>query len=362
MLPKHCEVCKKQTGISLCGGCKTASYCGRDHQAAEWPTHKNTCKTLKDARTKVRDEEAKLRADGPSAAGDANTPPNLLDTEAGNLWSWTAARPYLLALQMLGELLIRSWRQQGIEDALAVYLELLRLNKGDNQEARRVIPGLYLRLGRDQDAYGFCKAWGLKFKGVTNELGDPDLAYMHPDIKNSDALEGVDLWTGKFMDLTLAACVQLVKIRLLLGLQAVKQFKAALPAGAPVLSPQQLLAAVPTRYRGDILERRPELIADDDTIDMNIGIVAEQVTDVFGATGQYNKTLWVMLMEPEPRDFENGPMIYTHGSPQEAHNTFMNIYPAWAETPKAIDVLRSTVSNALEIPYKDIPGVSSKRG
>ncbi len=278
----------------------------------------------KDSKAKVREEEAKLRA---NTTGDSNTPPDVLDTELGNLWIWRGVRPYLQALFAQGEMLIRSWRRQGIEDALDLYLELLRLNKPDNQGARFLIPALYVRLGRDQEAYDFCKAWGLHFKGLAKEFDDPNLAYLH--IKDADAIEAVDLWTDKFIQLTHATAVLSVKVRLLQGLQAVQQFKAALPAGAPVPSAQKLLAAVRNRYCGDILERRPELIADDDSIAKNIGDIADQMVDLFIATGTYNTPLWPMVLDPEERDFSPGPVGYTHGSPEEAHMAFMYTYPAW---------------------------------
>lgn len=344
MIPKQCEVCKRTDGLLRCGGCSTYYYCCREHQVADRPTHKTTCNTIKRSKAKVQEEEAKLRT---NATSDANTPPNVLDTEVGSLWIWKAARPYLQALFVHGETLIRSWRRQGIEDALTVYLDLLRLNKGDNQGSRFLIPGLYLRLGRDQDAYDFCKGWVLQFKGKVDESIDSNAAYLHT--KNADAIEGVDIWTGKHLDLTHAACVQLIKVRLLLGLQAVQQFKAARPAGAPALSPQELLAAVREHYCGDILERKPELIADDEAIDKTLGNIADQIGDLFQATGTYNKHFWPMILDPEEKDFSTGPMAYTFGSEQEAHNTFMHVYGAWAETPRAIEGVRNIISEAMGV-------------
>ncbi|KAJ4286872.1 hypothetical protein N0V88_007886 [Collariella sp. IMI 366227] len=124
MISKHCEV---------------HYYCGRDHQVKDHSTHKGTCKTFKGSKAKVTQLEAQLRF---SQGG--GMPADVLGTDVGNFCRWPA--------------------RQGIEDALNLYLSLLRPDHDDRQGARFLIPVLYIRLGRDQEAYDFCKA------GPTNSL------------------------------------------------------------------------------------------------------------------------------------------------------------------------------------------------
>jgi hypothetical protein len=44
-----CKVCGKAG--SLCKGCSTVAYCGKEHQKADWPRHKADCKKLRDGRS-----------------------------------------------------------------------------------------------------------------------------------------------------------------------------------------------------------------------------------------------------------------------------------------------------------------------
>jgi hypothetical protein len=340
MIKKHCEVCQKTDALLRCGGCQTYYYCGRDHQVANRPTHKTTCKTIKGTKTKVQEEEAKLRA---RSAGDAELPPNVL--ENGRLWVWKPARPYMQALFLHGEMLIRSWRQQGIEDALAVFLEILRLNSGDNQGARFLIPSLYLRLGRNQEAYDFLKAWALQHtdRPEVKQLEDPSLAYLH--VKNADATEDVELWTGNrgFLQLPFLSSIQLIKTRLLIGLEHLREFRRGLPQGAPVPPAGEILAAVRGKYCDDIFERMPEVLADEASIVKKQEEINQQLKDLFVAAGTYNKYFWPMMLQPEERDFSTGPQMYMPGSHEEAHLAFSYTYCAWCETPMAIEMIRASV-------------------
>ncbi|KAL2127663.1 hypothetical protein VTI74DRAFT_10334 [Chaetomium olivicolor] len=261
MIPKHCEVCKTTDNLLRCGGCETYYYCGRDHQLRDRPTHKTTCKTIKNSKATVREIEAKLRS------GQV-VPENVLDTEAGQLWRLGPVRPYLQAIFVQAETLVRSWRRQGIEDALDAYLKLLRLDRSDRQGARFLIPALYLRLGRDQEAYDFSKGWAYQFRGTAEakQLEDPDQAYLH--VKDADATEGVELWTGSnFMQLPFVSSVALVKMRLVLSLEYVRDARSKIPAGSPVPSVKEILDPVRGDWCGDIIERLPvEVFASDSSM------------------------------------------------------------------------------------------------
>jgi hypothetical protein len=341
MIKKHCEVCKKTDGLSLCGGCFAYYYCGRDHQTSDRPTHKNTCNTIKGSKTRVDEEEAKLRA---RSEGDDKLPPNAMDT--GRLWVFRSARPYLRAVYEHAEILVRSWRQQGIEDALAVYLKLLKLNTGDNQAARYMVAVLYIRLGRNQEAYDFLKGWGLEFRGRPEAKECPPSQGYSP-AKDADATEEVELWTGgSIMDLAFVSSLQLIKVRLLLGLQHLLQARTDLPPGTPITSARQVLEDVRGTYCDDILDRMPEVWADQASIVKKQEELNEQLRELFIAIDKYNKHFWPMMLEPEERDFSSGSQAYLHGSREEAHLAFSQTYPAWCETPMAIGMIRAAVTTA----------------
>ena len=339
MIPKHCEVCKKVDGLLRCGACKTYYYCSRAHQVADRPTHKTTCKTIKETKDKIDAEEAKLRA---RSAGDDGLPPNILEAHGGRLWLWVPARPYLQAMFVHGEMLVRSWRQQGIEDALALYLDVLQKNTTDNQGVRHHIPALYMRLGRNQEAYDFLKAWGLQFMGRPEASAPNDARPAYQRLKNADPTEAVDLWTGQFLDLALASSVLLVKVRLLFGLQLLLEFKEGLPHGAPVPPARDILADVGSKCCDDIFDRMPEEFADVASITKKRDEINGQLEELFVAIGKYNKHFWPMMLYPEERDFSSRSQGFIPGSREEAHLAFTCTYSAWCETPMALQTVRAS--------------------
>ncbi|KAK4127870.1 hypothetical protein N657DRAFT_566773 [Parathielavia appendiculata] len=337
MFPKECEVCKRKDNLLRCGGCSVYWYCGREHQVSDRSTHKGTCNQIKGARTKVETLESKLRADAPE----------YLEAYAGRLWMFQPARDYLTAVANYGELLVRSWRRQGIEDALEVYLKILQLNRGDNQGVRDLIPALYIRLGRDQEAYDFLKYWGLQFN---NKL-DKEQPFL--GVKRADAFEDVELWTGKSLYLTHAVSVLLIKIRLLIGIQSVQRMKAwkaskgedvAAMSGAEVLD---WLRDDLRPFCGDIFERAPEVLGDDALLEQTLSEVVDRISALFQAINRYNKYYLATLLNPEESDFESEVVGYTLGSEEEAKLAFKRTYSAWCETEGAIKGLRNMISNGL---------------
>jgi len=61
-LSGHCPVCHSKDKLLRCQGCKSVPYCGRQHQESHRKEHKSICNAIKKARTKLENEERKLRA------------------------------------------------------------------------------------------------------------------------------------------------------------------------------------------------------------------------------------------------------------------------------------------------------------
>lgn len=78
------------------------------------------------------------------------------ETCAGEFWGLLETRPYMRARAGLSNAL---WRRGEREAAVAIDLELLRLNPNDNQGARYVVADRLLVLGRDQDLERLFKAY-----------------------------------------------------------------------------------------------------------------------------------------------------------------------------------------------------------
>lgn len=64
----HCNVCRKTEGVKWCSRCSAVAYCGKDHQKADWKTHKKDCA----ARANVDSESTRIAAtsNDPVVAGD----------------------------------------------------------------------------------------------------------------------------------------------------------------------------------------------------------------------------------------------------------------------------------------------------
>ncbi|KAG4430830.1 hypothetical protein IFR05_013686 [Cadophora sp. M221] len=45
-----CNVCRKVDKTFKCARCKIAFYCGKEHQAQDWPSHKKACKSMASGR------------------------------------------------------------------------------------------------------------------------------------------------------------------------------------------------------------------------------------------------------------------------------------------------------------------------
>ncbi|KAK1826443.1 hypothetical protein QBC39DRAFT_21233 [Podospora conica] len=326
MVPKHCEVCHATTGLLRCSACSIYYYCGQAHQKADRATHRKTCDTIKNTKKQVDDIEARLRAQTP----------NPFEADRGSFWLSMTNRMYLKARYLHSEMQLRSWRQQGVEDAVDNYMGSMDLDRGDSQGIRFVVPWLFLRLGRDQQCYDFCKFWQRSFKGETSS-DCRDLSVPFLDIDGADATEPVDLWTSsQFTPLAHISLLYLLKFRLRQGLEAVKTCMAANPG----LSPQDVLVKIRTEYCGDILEKRPDLITDSDAVNAAMEKLDAQISCLFLASHKINEHYFKLLVKPTNRALTYLPMAYTPGSVEEAEYVFMISYSAWAESPESIQSLR----------------------
>ncbi|KAK4160564.1 hypothetical protein QBC43DRAFT_381200 [Cladorrhinum sp. PSN259] len=320
-----CEVCKKvDSNLQRCAGCSVYYYCSRDHQAADWSTHKPTCKQISAARKKVEQEKAKA---------------DVARLEYGNF-------------------LIRSWRRQGIENALKEYLAILEDNRGDHQSARSFIPSLYIRLGQDQEAYDLIKWYQIKFKGVNPNdrkyrWGDPEEPFL--GLKDEDVSEDCELFMGKFHQLGHSVNLWIIKFRLLQACIALNTYKTTVyqPDG-PVPTKEEILAFVKDKSNcpGNSIDRQPvvELVTGNngalDEMERNI---TTQLLTLFNSVKEYNPHIWKILVEPDVRALSANPQPYSHGSRAEADLVFGQTYSAWAESPNALAGLRGWVKDVGQI-------------
>lgn len=154
-LETECVVCHKQEPLDRCAACKVVSYCGGEHQVEDRPKHKRFCTEVKKAQAKLDAEDTRLR----NMQGDWMTPTNPLENPdaIGHFWGIVEMRNYMRARYALIEAQLDFSTRGAVEATMEHVMDLFRLCRSDNMGDRNLAPSLFLRLGKDREAYDFCK-------------------------------------------------------------------------------------------------------------------------------------------------------------------------------------------------------------
>jgi len=324
-----CAVCGRMDNLSRCGGCKVVSYCGRDHQVSDRPAHKAFCNKIKKARAKLDKEEGTLRAH----PGDWMLPANPLESEQaiGRFWGLVGTRDYMRARFGVVDAQLKINTRQAVETALDHMLDMLCLCRGDNMSLRDIVPALFLRLGRDQECYDFCKWWVTTGRKGDYDYSDTSLPYL--DIKNADVFEPVDPFIGTYPNLTGTIAITLLKIRLLMDLQTLERAKQQ--AGPYV--PQEILDNIRKHAVSSVTASNRGILDRDQT--PHISVLEAQVTQLFQTVHEANKHFWPAMLEPG-ENLTTRPQLFGRGDRQEMQIKLQYWYNAWIETPGAIGVIK----------------------
>ena len=324
-LPERwCKVCQQKDGLSKCGACQCILYCCKEHQIQHRPDHKKACRGIVAARTKLAEEKAKLE-----------THPNgnpFEDPEAvGHFWSIVETRPYMQQLLETTMTIVQVPTPLSVEAAVEYSMESLRLCPADNMGIRSRIPNFLLRLGRDAECYDFIKYWRAD---ETGRKGEKIL-----DLKDQDIFEDVQLWRGDWPDLSHAAALTLIKIRLLINLETLEGIKVTATRADPntidlqgkLQQVRQMLISPWVFKRDDVMNREdPKSLLDE---------VKKQIKDAYDLLNEANKHFWPAMQEPT-QQLASPVLAYVHGDFSEAKMAWQYSYASWAETPGALKALR----------------------
>lgn len=333
-LPSGCAVCNQKENLLQCSGCKVLSYCGRDHQVADRPAHKSACSAIRRARGKMEEEEQILR-DYP---GDFMMPTDPFTNSVGNFWGVYPTRDYMRARFALVDAMTEVNNSQSVKAQLEHFMDMLRLCRSDNMGVRLLVPGLMLRLNKDQECYDFIKWWAVIDENPLYDWGNPDLPYL--DIRNADILEPVDRLCGRFPNLSHLACLCLLKIKLLFEVMRLKQSTASIGPAVPSEILSLIQSSVPqspaVRACHDIMS------GDSNVRETIIERLKAQIEVVFDAVDKANEHFWDALIDSDI-DLTQIPGSYSHGSVEEMILVLRYNHDAWAETPEAIDFIEAKV-------------------
>ncbi|KPM46402.1 hypothetical protein AK830_g103 [Neonectria ditissima] len=274
--------------------------------------------------------------------GDAFFQANPFETGVGHFWGISETRPYMTARYKLVDTLMKNFGGQGghvdaVQTALDHLLDMLRLCRGDNMGVRDVAPAMFVRLGKDQAAYDFLKWYETTGAEEDYDWGNTELGFLN--LKGADVLEPLgDMWSTGYLGFSHAVVVLLLKVRVLLDLQAIQNATRVLHDTVPPeiiqLVRDQLVGSV-VGSRSDILNSGPDKIA---TL---IQSIKGQVKQLYKTTNNYNDHFWKWMLKDPAYAIAARPEAYSAKTEEEAFLVIGYTYYAWAETPGAIDMIKS---------------------
>ncbi|KYK59248.1 hypothetical protein DCS_00378 [Drechmeria coniospora] len=346
LLPLACHLCLGQNGnLHRCSACRTVYYCGKECQVSDRRAHKKACKSVQRARAYHEDEEKKLRW----IPGDFPSPDRVFDAHVGRFWAITETRPYMRARYLLVDVLLLCFGRVGgsvlvVEEALAHLLDLMRLARKDQMLLRQQVPSLYIRLGRDQEAYDFMKWFATTVEDPDYDWTDLDRPFL--DVENADVFEPLEMpWTRtRDLDLGQAVAMTLIKMRLLLDLEALQNVRVALRGTLPA----EIIEMIRDNLVGRIVGARPGLLLAPPEVTVGLARTMKgQVRELHAAVQANSPHLWKLLAaDPDSCKLEMPRMLHMyhkHGSRDEAMTTCWFSSAAWHETPGAVAMLRRLI-------------------
>lgn len=112
---------------------------------------------------------------------------------------------------LIHELILKLPTHESTKLAVKHARDMLRLCRGDNLGIRDLVPGCYIRLGKDQEAYDFLKWW--ETQTADYEWGDTDLPYLN--LKDEDIMEE-PIFMERTYDVAMKISLLLLKVSILI--------------------------------------------------------------------------------------------------------------------------------------------------
>ncbi|CAG8386228.1 unnamed protein product [Penicillium salamii] len=334
-MPSGCSICRKKEGLLVCSGCKVLPYCNRDHQIADRPAHKSACSAIRRARVKMEKEEQILR----NHPGNIMMSADPFTNSVGHFWGVLETRDYMRARLTLVRAMEDVNHSQSAEARLNHFMDMLRLCRSDNMGVRDIVPGLMLRLNKDQECYDFIRWWQVVNEDSRYDWGNIDLPYL--DVKNADVFEPVKAFCGNFPDLSHLTCLCLLKIKLLFEVMRLQQSTASLG----LVFPREILDLIQLSVpRSSVVRASHDIMfGDSDVREAIIDKLKVQINIIFSAVEKANEHFWPALIDPYI-DLTENPQFYSAGSVEEMLLVLQYNRDAWLETPGAIDFIKVKVN------------------
>ncbi|KAL8774302.1 MAG: hypothetical protein Q9209_001053 [Squamulea sp. 1 TL-2023] len=312
-LSPSCNVCGSSKAFVRCAGCKVILYCSQKHQDLDKRGHWATCNAVQES---SRCMEQQLRKRSTANHSQVNL---LLSTVR-----LTVQFKYVKV--MLG-----ADSFDALTSAAAVARNMLYTYQIDQCDVRLLLPTLCLRLGRDQEAYSFVN-WCILGSRRT-EHNWTDFRQPYPDIVDADAFGCPPATTGTDDDLLNLSSMALLKLRLLLDIQALQQtqsFSRKLP--------QELVDMVKEYLPDtDVVRNDRKIIRCTQYISI-IRDLSHQVDEVIQAVTQVNPDFWPTLICHARVKVHKETLVF---SEEPIWRMLYYCADAWRENPRATDVTKA---------------------
>jgi hypothetical protein len=224
---------------------------------------------------------------------------------------------------------------EAVQAALGHALEMLHLCRGDNQGVRSYVPALYLRLGRDQEAYDFIK-WFAVVPDDKYEWYNTSLSYL--DLHDQNAFEDV-VENPHFSNVAFTIALTLIKIRLMKDLEGLQSFLQKNPNATG----EARYDYIQEEAMSDILLKRPDAVALDNYQEL-ISHLQAQILQLYKKVKEQNPHFWPGVQNPMLYAYDM-PTAYSPGSREEAVLLFRQSWYSWSETEPAIQYIRGVIRN-----------------
>ena len=315
------------------------AYCSLLHENMHRRTHEVACERIRQAKHTIGVKTKRLQTRAL----------NLFDAMRGSFFGSARTRSYLrtcFRLAMAYADLAPSCRAI-LEEQYLQLNSMLHMSRADEMGIRAVVPGVLIRLGRDQEAYDFVNWWATTSKRSNYNWQDTALPYLN--LRRKDAFEECDnvckiLETG-IPVLSHVVAIALIKLRLLLDIRALDRV-----ARHPIFNrlPAELQDLVRSHIPiSDVLandsQSQRSLGQDSVLCDERMRALEDQVDRHCEVVATANKYFWHLLLDPN-NDPDDRVEEFQPGSFEETKLTVQWMYAAWAETPGAIDFIRGRLA------------------
>jgi ribonuclease HI len=229
--------------------------------------------------------------------------------------------------------LLRVETGRAVELALEHFNHILQFYRGDSLGVRNIIPGLLLRLGREQECYDFLKWWAIISVKDTYDWEDATLPFL--DIRNADVFESVDIFSSESLSLSQLVILTLLKLRLYLDLMSFEETEFGFEDDYPEFG----------RPVGRLVNEKMRAFEIRD-ISATIKSLEAQYRKLSRIVNDMNPHFWGALGDEET---PSPPSSYSVGSIEEAELVSYQCKPAWRDTEDAMLMIDSVTANLTKV-------------